>query len=140
LVTRTEEDFYRTETKSFNGLCYNPRNNVLVIFTNNTINDTSIFSDMAITFSDLFSKWKQETSFISSSKMFDNLNYQKIIALGEKVLPELINKLDGSSTLLFFALYKITGKNPVKPENYGNISEMTKDWKNWWEENKENYA
>jgi hypothetical protein len=126
---------YELETGTFNGLFYDSIDNVSLIYS-----ETNEDIDYIITFNDLYSKWKQETFLDSSSKIFDNINYQKIIALGKNILPILINNLDGSSTFLFFALYKITNENPVQLENYGNILAMTEDWKNWWEANKKNYA
>jgi hypothetical protein len=100
----------------------------------------SSFFDVTTTFNNLYAKWKQETFLMSSPKIFDNINYQKIIALGKGVLPTLISNLDGSSTFLFFALHKITNENPVQTEHYGDIAAMVKDWKDWWEVNKKSYA
>jgi hypothetical protein len=126
------EDLAKT-LRAFNELLYYPTNNKIVI-------DTRVNEDVVATFNDLYSKWKEETSVISSTDIFDNIYYQEIIALGKAILPTLIDKLNGSSTFLFLALYRITGENPVQPEHHGDIAAMTGEWKNWWTENKEHYA
>ncbi|GHT60427.1 hypothetical protein FACS1894109_18060 [Spirochaetia bacterium] len=100
----------------------------------------SVFSNITVTFDNLYATWKQETSFVSSTKIFKDINYQKIVALGESVLPTLIQKLNGSSTFLFPALHQITGIDPIQPEHVGNTALMTEDWRHWWEENRHHYA
>ena len=105
--------------------------------SSNSYIDTLVNEDVVAKFNDLYRKWEEETSVISSTEIFDNRYYQEIIALGKAILPTLIDQLDGSSTFLFFALYRITGNSPVLPEHYGDIAAMTDDWRNWWEENKE---
>ena len=87
----------------------------------------------------LYIMWQKETKLLSSSEMFKNKNYLQIISIGKPALPTLFKLLNNSSTLLFLALYKITGINPVREENHGNIPAMVADWKNWWRNSKENY-
>jgi hypothetical protein len=82
-----------------------------------------------------YAKWEEETKYLSSSKMFDNIYYQKIISLGIDVAPVIVNKLKETPRHLFVALQKITGINPIKPENRGKIKEMANDWIDWWKQN-----
>jgi hypothetical protein len=117
------------EIKTLNGLFYDYKNNTLEIN----------LSDMNIVFEELYKHWKDETSFLSSTDIFDNIYYQRIIALGNDVVPVIINKLNGESTFLFYALHKITGENPVLAEHRGDIVKMTQDWKNWWDGNRNNF-
>jgi hypothetical protein len=86
-------------------------------------------------FEEYYTKWEEETKYLSSSKMFDNIYYRKIISLGIDVVPVIINKLKETPNHLFVALQKITGINPIKPENRGKIKEMANDWIDWWKQN-----
>jgi hypothetical protein len=90
-------------------------------------------SNTEIEFNNYYRKWREETAFQSTSEMFQNGNYQNIIKLGKRVIPYIIDKLKKNPDHLFTALTKITGINPVKPENRGKIKAMAKDWIIWWE-------
>ena len=93
----------------------------------------TISSSVELEFNKLFYKWQEETKFQSSSLIFENIYYQEIIKYGESVVPYIIKKIKIAPSHLFVALSKITGANPVKPENRGKINEMTSDWIHWWE-------
>ncbi|GHV82533.1 hypothetical protein AGMMS49991_10910 [Spirochaetia bacterium] len=86
-----------------------------------------------IEFNTYYMKWQEETAFQSTAEMFQNSNYQKIINLGKEAIPYIIDILRKKPDHLFVALNKITGINPVKPENRGKINGMAKDWIMWWE-------
>jgi hypothetical protein len=92
-----------------------------------------ISNSTEIEFNNLFNKWQEETKFQSSSEMFQNPCYQNIIKLGENVIPYIIKALKKTPAHLFVALHRITGTNPIKPENRGRINEMANDWIDWWE-------
>jgi uridine kinase len=92
-------------------------------------------SDIQTIFEAYYKKWDEETKYLSSSKMFENIYYKKIISLGMDAAPVIINKLKETPSHLFVALHKITGVNPIKPENRGKIKEMANDWIDWWEQN-----
>ncbi|MGY6742503.1 MAG: hypothetical protein ACXIUQ_07200 [Cecembia sp.] len=80
--------------------------------------------------------WKQETLFQSSgTAVISNSSYRKIIGLGETVLPWIIRELRRNDDHWFYALEKITGKNPIKKENVGNINKMKEDWLDWANKN-----
>jgi hypothetical protein len=99
-----------------------------------TVADTS--SEIEAIFNDLYEKWYEETKYLSSSQMFENEYYKKIISLGIAVVPVIIARLKKNPEHLFVALNKITNINPVKSENRGKIKKMAEDWILWWEENK----
>jgi hypothetical protein len=88
-------------------------------------------------FESYYQKWDEETRYLSSSKMFENEYYKKIISLGKDVVPAIISKLKESPTHLFVALNKITGEDPVKREHWGKVKNMAEDWIAWWEQNKD---
>jgi hypothetical protein len=93
-------------------------------------------SDIESTFECFYNEWYEETKYLSSSKIFENKYYKKIISMGMDIVPVMINKLKESPEHFFVALAKITGKNPVKSENKGKINKMAEDWIVWWEQNK----
>ena len=76
--------------------------------------------------------WIQDTIFSSSvSEITSHPAYQEIIALGNEVLPLILNDLYETELHWFYALEKITGHSPIKPEHKGSIPEMKNDWINW---------
>ncbi|MBK8565570.1 MAG: hypothetical protein IPN76_20045 [Saprospiraceae bacterium] len=80
----------------------------------------------------LFQQWKQETLFSSSgSEITNHPAYQAIIELGPSVVPFILIKLQEDPQHLFYALFKITGENPVKPKHVGMLSKMKEDWLEW---------
>ena len=83
-------------------------------------------------FNQLNQKWKEETRFVSSgTKLFSNAAYQEIITLGKTAIPFIIDDLIKTNSHWFYALNKITDKNPVPNEHMGQIEEMKKDWVDW---------
>jgi hypothetical protein len=119
-----------------NASSYNTTFNTLILATSadcRTLANSN--RNIQTIFEAYYTKWEEETKYLSSSKMFDNINYQKIISLGIDVVPVIINKLKETPHHLFVALQKITGINPIKPENRGKIKEMTNDWIDWWKQN-----
>ncbi len=81
-------------------------------------------------------KWKSETLYFSSSAhIFNNAHYLEIIGLGRKSIPWIIRELKKTNDHWFYALKKITGKNPVNPEHYGIITKMKEDWIAWAKNN-----
>ena len=51
--------------------------------------------------------------------------------MGEIVLPFMFIKLQNDPQHLFYALYQITGENPVPLAHAGNFKLMITDWLNW---------
>lgn len=84
----------------------------------------------------LASKWKKETFAISSStEIVNNESYQKIIQMGEPVLPFIFKDLKNTKSHWFYALQLITGQNPIPEAIRGNISAMATCWLQWAEKN-----
>jgi len=84
-------------------------------------------------FNELYSQWQKETEYNSFIGSQTNGIYEKIVQLGDPAVPYIINKIKEEDAHLFIALCKITGQNPVKKENRGNVKKMAKDWIDWWE-------
>ncbi len=87
-------------------------------------------------FEALFQQWKDETKYSSSgSEITNHPAYKSIIALGEAVVPFILIKLKEDPQHIFYALFKITGENPIQPQHAGRLSKMTEDWLKWGVEN-----
>lgn len=60
--------------------------------------------------------------------------YLRIIGLGRSVVPLIMNELRDMPHDWFLALRAITGKDPVNPEDAGNLPKMAESWLHWWEQ------
>jgi hypothetical protein len=89
-------------------------------------------SDTERVFNLLADKWRQETSHISSiTNLVMHRSYQSIIGMGPAVVPLLLRCLQQRPEHWFWALSAITRHNPVRSEDAGNVSKMTKAWLEW---------
>jgi hypothetical protein len=87
---------------------------------------------LAERFEALFQQWKKETLLSSSgSEITNHPAYQAIIDLGPSVVPFILIKLQEDPQHLFYALFKITGENPVNPKHIGMLTKMKEDWLEW---------
>lgn len=89
-------------------------------------------SSVAQKFQELAQHWRSETAHLSSvTKQVMHPSYQRIIGLGPAVLPTLLQELRKESGYWFWALNAITGEDPVRSEDLGDIPRMTEAWLNW---------
>ncbi len=85
-----------------------------------------------IEFCFLAARWEQETCLFSSlDKICMHPAYQRIIGMGEKVLPLIFRELESAPAHWFWALSAITGENPIQLNQRGNLREMTRAWLKW---------
>ena len=83
-------------------------------------------------FHSLAERWRQETGMHSSiPKIAMHPAYQRIIGMGEKAVPLILQELQNQPDHWFWALNTITGENPIPPEAAGNIRLMTEAWLEW---------
>jgi len=76
------------------------------------------------------------TSSISNIVKCDS--YQKIIKMGDVVLPLILSQLkqEGNNPdHWFIALETITGEDPIPENVYGNMPKMAEAWLSWAEKN-----
>lgn len=89
-------------------------------------------SDIEVEFYSHLEAWKKETGRESSSTiMIENAHYQAIIAMGEDVVPVILNYIKDTPDHFSHALIQITGENPCLPENAGKVEENCKSWVEW---------
>lgn len=89
------------------------------------------YTEDYIEFVRLTNMWLDETKF--SSHMVDDSNesYKKIIEMGKKTLPWILNDMKNNHHHWFVALNLITGENPINPEHAGYMQKMIEDWLEW---------
>jgi type I restriction enzyme M protein len=86
-------------------------------------------------FAALADQWRRETGMYSSiSKKLKHPAYQKIIGMGEKVVPYLLEELRERPDHWFEALKTITGQTPVNPSERTDMKLTAKAWLNWGKE------
>ncbi len=61
--------------------------------------------------------------------------YQVIIDMGQDAVPLILRELEKRPDYWFWALYSITGADPITDNDAGNLQKMTDAWLNWGREN-----
>jgi hypothetical protein len=92
-------------------------------------------TDPQLAFVTLASEWKEQVG--GSSFVAEKTNhpaYQKIIEMGQVVVPFLLRELEQKPTHWFEALKAITGENPIQPEQRGRTKQMAQAWLKWGRE------
>lgn len=82
-------------------------------------------------FRELAARWREETEHLSSTDVFTHPDYQRIIGLGSEIVPVILRDLAVTGAHWFWALRAITGENPVRAEDAGNVRRMTVAWLAW---------
>lgn len=90
-------------------------------------------SEVEEEFRELAATWRRETEHLSSTSVFTHPAYQRIIGLGSKAVPFILRDLASTGAQWFWALRAITGENPVRPEDTGDVRRMTEAWLAWGE-------
>lgn len=92
-------------------------------------------SDLEEAFLGLAEQWQQETGMLSlATKMVMHPAYQRIIGMGQPVVPLILRELEREPDHWFWALQSITGANPVEPEQRGRLTQMAEAWIRWGKE------
>jgi hypothetical protein len=93
-------------------------------------------TEIETTFLELAEQWRHDTGMLSViSKISMHPAYQRIIGMGQPVVPLIMRELEHEPDHWFWALNSITGVNPVKPEQRGNLNQMAQAWVEWGREN-----
>jgi hypothetical protein len=87
-------------------------------------------------FKELVSRWKQEVQFTSSmGEITANPYYLRIIGMGSRAIPLLLHELEREPDYWFVALTALTGEDPIKSGDRGNLEVMEKIWIKWGKQN-----
>lgn len=106
-----------------------PTNTVTVVSSHRiavpTVEDEQRFRRLA-------DEWREKARALSSdSDIVSIFAYHQIIGMGQRALPLIFNELHNHGGRWFWALRAITGENPVRPEDRGNVRRMTETWLEW---------
>jgi hypothetical protein len=83
----------------------------------------------------LAEQWRHERGPTSSTTQLALCpSYQRIIGLGEAVVPFLLRELERQPDHWFWALKAITGADPVPASGRGKLREMAEAWLAWGRE------
>ncbi|MEG3846925.1 hypothetical protein QUB19_11260 [Microcoleus sp. B4-C5] len=105
------------------------------------LNDTFSYpiwetAEIEVTFLELAEQWRRETGMMSLvTKMSMHPAYQRIIGMGQAVVPLILRELEQEPDHWFWALQAITGANPVESEQRGRLKQMAEAWIQWGREN-----
>lgn len=87
-------------------------------------------------FTRLTTEWKLQSRFLSNTAQMAMLPpYQRIIGMGEAVVPLILDELRRDPDQWFWALESITEENPVPPDAAGNVRQMAQAWIEWGQRN-----
>ncbi|MDE2998453.1 MAG: DEAD/DEAH box helicase family protein [Gemmatimonadota bacterium] len=87
-------------------------------------------------FTELADQWEIETVFLSRTDLIiKHPAHQKIISMGEPVVPLILQRMQAQGGHWFYALREITGANPVRPDDRGKVAIMQASWLEWGEAN-----
>jgi hypothetical protein len=80
-------------------------------------------------------EWRVETGMLSLvTQKSMHQAYQRIIGMGQPVVPLILRDLEQKPDHWFWALRAITGDNPVQPEQRGKMKQMAQAWIQWGKE------
>jgi hypothetical protein len=84
-----------------------------------------------------FAQWMEGIGPSSDvNKIVSHPAYKRIVAMGEPAIPAILHYLERAPSLLAWALFEITGTNPVPPPDYGNLKRITRAWLKWGKKNR----
>ena len=86
-------------------------------------------------FRQLEAVWEAETMFLSDAhKIIEHPAFQEIIGMGEAVVLFMLRDLEKEPSQWVWALPRITGANPLRPEDAEDSRKMADAWLRWGRE------
>ena len=87
-------------------------------------------------FNHLAETWERETEFVSSiNDIILHPAHMQIIGMGPIAVPLILERMQQTSGLWFWALKYITDEDPVTEDIRGNLQKMRQAWLDWGQEN-----
>ena len=88
--------------------------------------------DMREEFKRLVVEWKAGRRHGADvAQMTEHPAYRRIIGMGERAVPLILEELERQSDHWFPALHELTGTSPVPEESKGNVAKMRRAWLDW---------
>lgn len=79
--------------------------------------------------------WARATMFSSSiDEMIASLWMARIVNLGSKAIPLVVDEIRDEPSYLFLALPKMVGEDPVPEALYGDVEAICRFWVDWLEQ------
>lgn len=123
-------EFETPERATEQGMLPSPTDAVSVLPLRSSV--VSVEKATQETFNRLAGEWKRTRNGLSSGvDMFMHPAYQKIIGMGEKVLPLIFGELHREIDHWFWALKAITQVDAVPSRDVGNLAAMRTHWLTW---------
>lgn len=93
--------------------------------------------DLRQKFKALAQEWRAAIEVVSSStEIFSHPAYQRIMAMGEFAVPFILRELERAPDHWDYALWMITGENPVSPVDAGRLDRIAQAWTRWGREHR----
>lgn len=84
----------------------------------------------------LAAQWQVETAGASvTRRIVSHPAYLRIIGMGDRAVPWILDQLENGEAHWFEALHAITGANPVSDEDRGVYAKMAQAWLTWGRDN-----
>ena len=84
----------------------------------------------------LAAQWQVETAGASvTRRIVSHPAYLRIIGMGDRAVPWILDQLENGEAHWFEALHAITGANPVPDEDRGVYAKMARAWLAWGRDN-----
>lgn len=94
--------------------------------------ETQIRALVPVEFKKQEKKWVRDTGYSSSlTDKYLHPSYSRIIGMGWPVVPLILQSLKQQPNDWFYALRAITGANPVRSRDAGDMQKMAQVWLNW---------
>ena len=89
-------------------------------------------ADIEGEFNRLASEWKSgRRRGVDVAQMVEHPAYQRIVGMGEKAIPLILEELERELDHWFPALREIAGVSPIPEESKGNLVKMREAWLKW---------
>lgn len=99
-----------------------------------TSSESLVEANLESRFNALADEWQRETRLHSSIVLKAiHSAYQRIIGMGEAVLPLIFKRLAAQGGHWYWALTAITGEMPISKEDIGRVAKMRESWLKWGE-------
>lgn len=78
---------------------------------------------------------EKESGGFSTPRYINHTDYQKLLSMGDKIIPYLFHyaiQEHGFSWMLLSIITELSGETPVLKEHYGRFNHQVSDWMNWF--------
>ncbi|TWU43298.1 hypothetical protein Q31b_23360 [Novipirellula aureliae] len=97
---------------------------------------TAISEPILERFQKLKDDWKSRTRHLSNTAQISLVfSYQQIIGMGPAIVPLILAELEKEPDHWFWALEAITGENPVRDTDAGDVEASAQAWLQWGKQN-----